>query len=1140
MTGKIVKIGVALLVVAAAASTVVVNAANTPDAIAKRKIQRRVDRHRQTEQYRNEVNRQWLQTRIMDAGRGPVSHDFNSSIINESMPSREAFAAVGAVPPPPSPGQDIGFTSYDYQANDSQGYNVARTPAGSRLHFTWMSFKYIPSTGENSDRYVLYSGYDDPGAYPSMTIGTGYNGIEITGATNRGGYCGIDVDNLNHAQIALHQAENDYTLEPYEPWHAQLPFGDDTYQIYGLTGQDNSCAGTGGGTGGVLWPRLTADRSNAILHEIAHTNTNDCPTHKLWYWRFDGVSVWSGPAFVGTTGDISYVLGADATSNKVAIVTHETEGGYSNVGYIESLTNGTDWLALVPNVDPVPTPTMVTNYGLPDMFTSWVHLTTTYDNSGNLHIMWDEQENANSEHIAIKHWSNNVPTIRTVALGYWDRPVSTGVFNLNLTKLTMGIGDGSTTCGGGSNNNYVYVTYTQFGGNTPAQLADYSSEYSFEGRNGGYMNGEIYLAISNTGGNTWSPPVNLTNTKTPGCQPGLADIGTGLPANPDSVCRSEHWSTIGRVVKDIDLFFVSDMDAGGIPQGEGSWQLNPVHYLQLSGSGIAPAGVCPLIAPVFEATLGTDPLCEYNAPRAGATTAPLSILNLGNATLNQGGGAGIALTDFTGLPTLSITGHALGAYSIPAGDPDIDMTVNMASNNAAEGLYMGQISISHNAATTENPSPRVYPVEFFVFDIFFCPQAEILKTGVASPGSLALDVQSSGRFGSQEDEGGLWRNSDSSSSFFDASLLMAHGTQGPTDTTVFLRFFDRLSNGQNGFRSQSSLWVDTLGYVGAQPYATAGAYMSTRDSIMGVNVSWYFPQDISADEVVIVNYLVFPGPEATLPVSGVTTGMLADLDMIPAQRNPIDTMQSGATNHGLGDATRNLAYVRGVNRVGTTPTPQNTAERFRAGIAVPSASDFNGAYVGNNIDNQTAGGPSDGHLYQLLQTVSGVEVGEVADTDLYVMVGFDNGQTFQTVAGTYRTTTVRSHYAILVSDTLDDVAFKAKVDAAAALVNGGAFSGCAICPCRYDPACDGSATVLDVTHVVGGAFRNVIVDPAIDPSGTASDKPAQAGCNFDSRDVDASGAIDVLDVTKMVGVAFRNVAITANNSFVDPCVKWKP
>ena len=80
------------------------------------------------------------------------------------------------------------------------------------------------------------------------------------------------------------------------------------------------------------------------------------------------------------------------------------------------------------------------------------------------------------------------------------------------------------------------------------------------------------------------------------------DPWTGEPDRPDSVCRSEHWATIGRVVKDIDIFFISDIDPGESAFDAGSWQLNPVHYLQLSGNGTAPGSsitsACPSTANV--------------------------------------------------------------------------------------------------------------------------------------------------------------------------------------------------------------------------------------------------------------------------------------------------------------------------------------------------------------------------------------------------------------------------------------------------------------------------------------------------------------------------------------------------------------
>jgi len=1020
----------------------------------------------------------------------------------------------------------------------------------------------------------------EPENYPTMNLGngTGYNGVNVTGETNRGGYTNIDVDKFNHAQIGMHQAQNNYATEPYKPWHVQFPYLDETMQLYSLSGQDGTCPPQPKGIGGVLWPRLAADRGDTVLHEIAHSNVNDCDIEKLWYWRFDGGSIWSGPKMISETDDINYALAVDDIGAKVAVAYSKFDAGYANVFYVESPNNGTDWLALI--APALPTEHVVTTYsgvggnpGSPATATFWNHLTTTYDRSSELHIVWDEQRESGFGDVAIKHFRTGRVAHRTLALGYWECPVSTGLQDLNLAKMSMGIGDGSTLCQGGAqnNNNYVYVTYTQFGGNTPLQLSDYSDEASVTGRNGGYMNGELFLASSNTRGDTWSPTVNLTDTKTPGCNPGVADIN-GDPQFPDNVCRSEHWATINRVVRDIDISFISDLDAAGIVYGQGSWQINPVHYLQLPGGATDAEFVCPVIAPVFEAIIEVDPVCEYHAATNSVLDIDLQIINLGNDDLDQGGGAGMIVSNQFGAgATLAFVGGNVATYSIAPGADPIDKVVRMTSG-ATQGLYTGAISVSHNGTDPLNPSPRVYPISFFVFDEFFCPEEEVLKSGVNSPGSLALHVESSGRIGAQDLEARLWRYSDSSFSVSDASFLLAYGTQAPGDTTVFLKFMDRASNGQDGFRAQSEFLIDTAGYAGdllvgtgtvpADPrkWAFGGSYMATKDSVVGISMSWYFPQDTALDEAIIVNYLVFPGPYygpghapyTGASISGVTTGLIADLDQVPAQRNPLDTAQDGTNNDAFFDDGRKMVYVAAKNKGGYVPSGTNTCARFRTGIAAPSG--WEGGYIGGfGQDLDIAEGPTDQRLYDIMQIVVDGDIG-VDDTDLYTLTAFDKGATLAPVASlTYRTTTVLSYTAVFASDTISDVSFKATVDEAVALVNAGSLpftanantaDGCAICPCRFDPACDGATDVLDVVHVVGGAFRNIIPDPSVLGTVAAGDeRPSMAGCNFDSRDVDASGVIDVLDVVKTVGVAFRNInfrtATTGAPSFVDPCTKFK-
>jgi hypothetical protein len=118
--------------------------------------------------------------------------------------------------------------------------------------------------------------------------------------------------------------------------------------------------------------------------------------------------------------------------------------------------------------------------------------------------------------------------------GAWNRPVS---------KMSLGVHEGSGN---------IFACYTRFD----------SSDCSA----GGFANGDIHMQYSADGGATWSTPLNLTDSQTPGCVAGN--------------CDSDHWSALAdRVDDDLHIIFIEDKDAGGIPQTEGQITTNPVKYL---------------------------------------------------------------------------------------------------------------------------------------------------------------------------------------------------------------------------------------------------------------------------------------------------------------------------------------------------------------------------------------------------------------------------------------------------------------------------------------------------------------------------------------------------------------------------------
>ncbi|MBI3873351.1 MAG: hypothetical protein HY304_09790 [candidate division Zixibacteria bacterium] len=85
-------------------------------------------------------------------------------------------------------------------------------------------------------------------------------------------------------------------------------------------------------------------------------------------------------------------------------------------------------------------------------------------------------------------------------------------------------------------------------------------------------------------------------------------------------------------------------------------------------------------------------------------------------------------------------------------------------------------------------------------------------------------------------------------------------------------------------------------------------------------------------------------------------------------------------------------------------------------------------------------------------------------------------------------------------------------------------AGCT-CTCHADPKCDGVTDILDVTLVIGVAFRGA----------AEQDDP---GCPYARENVDCNTAVDVLDVVHMIKVAFQGA--NACTEFCKPCGVPRP
>ena len=622
----------------------------------------------------------------------------NQGIIQDS-PHPGSSQSPGVSAPPPSPGIAIGTTWYEVQHTHSQGRRIARNSGDDRVQMVWDGIQNFDPSGVWNDHEVLYNSY----VVSTQIMQPGFGGGPISlDPITRGGFGNIAVDDDGTARTVLHQFE-DLAL-PMHPWSVWV-------LVPGTTMHVDDDLAPSGPCGEALWPKVDVrQRSGApdIVHAIARSGTS-CDVEHLFYWRFDG-ALWSGPALIDSSFSPGYVIAADNNSDNVAIIFHDIDepqrGGANNISYYRSTTTGLGWSSgaeLGPSFK-----RMLTSYN--DTLNgpqAWKHIAAAYDNSGALHIVWDEQQLANqTASVAIRHWNDLRGTIRPVTLGYWTNPHPQT--SLNLANLSLGIGDGSTSCDAGSNLDFLYVIYTQYGGITVAEQADVSLP---PGAQSSHYNGEIYLTASNSGGNTWAQPLNLTQTQTPRCN----------PAVPDSVCRSEDWATINKVVSDIDILYISDHDAGAAPQGEGTYQPNDVMYLRIPGGTADAQHFCPVIDPGYAAVITQDAACEYHAaPGEIKSDEIFTILNLGNAALEG------EVSILPGASWLTVTGS--GPYVIPAGSPDLTLSIVMDAASLSEGLYTGTIRITHN--DPDIPSPQDYPISFFVISDFNCAQGAVISTGV--------------------------------------------------------------------------------------------------------------------------------------------------------------------------------------------------------------------------------------------------------------------------------------------------------------------------------------------------------------------------------------------------------------------------
>jgi hypothetical protein len=260
---------------------------------------------------------------------------------------------------------------------------------------------------------------------------------------------------------------------------------------------------------------------------------------------------WGRPDLVDNIMTISPIMTSSPVSDKVVIVYTQDVGQQwrGNVVYYES-QDGLTW-------DFASDPVDITEYGQGgDSLWAYCDVDAVYDYNDNLHIIWQAHyATETSVYIPVWLYHYDTESATTTEMAESESPdfitCDTGGWNTPIAKMSIGVQE---------SNNALFAVYTYF----PEE--DCSAT--------GFSNGELYMQSSLDSGDSWSEPLNMTNSNTNGCAAGD--------------CDSDHWSSMAERVEDgvLHIIYINDKDAGGMPQSEGAVTDNPVMYLAYALTGV--------------------------------------------------------------------------------------------------------------------------------------------------------------------------------------------------------------------------------------------------------------------------------------------------------------------------------------------------------------------------------------------------------------------------------------------------------------------------------------------------------------------------------------------------------------------------
>jgi hypothetical protein len=856
-------------------------------------------------------------------------------------------------------GTQVGLTNFDLQHYGSMGRQVAIGSSG-RVHFDWTYLESVPGTVGIRYNAMVFD-------VSSWELTFGPSGVDIT--PSGGSFC--QMGEFNNLGVAAYHRWNS-GLGAYTSW-ASVDYMEGMGLFSEYSAPNSMCPDIPNGVneGNYIWPTMDVETHQGLsftVHMVSTEQDEESEISSLVYYRATGSSFGDGMfgecgQFIDSVAAVSAVVCADRNSDRVAIVYSKSKymgpGDfmpfasylYNDIAYVESYDDGVTF-------GPV---NMVTDYPDEDSMFALSDISALYTSDGALHIAWNTGWAWPDEYGAdmiwynpsrgdIYHWDDMSQIVSLVTFGrnihLCGNSEPDGLYNRNVAKQSL------IECSNGS----LYITYTWFSGDAFEGTDDCSAN--------GYANGDIYSQASTTGGITWGPPVNLTNTATPGCTAGT--------------CESEHWASAAAFADSLYILYVGDRDAGGWAEGgedaEGEPTENPVMMY---------------VHPCFD--METYVELEVNPggfldPFHRASNEPYDtsfvVTNLGNTD---------AMCTLTENP--SVGWMAADPYSFNI-SPAIDnsQTVQLfGTAPSVEGLYTTDIQISFN----DMKGLITVPVQLYVFNDFFIPEDAAIRTA-----SNQLIVSQVSRVAHQTRWGRFTWFGDGNDYLFDGSLVLGYDSDHMF-TNIYYQLGDTVAddNPLRELRALSPTYCDSTSY---SSYRYAEGYGCTADSTVAFRSQFWASKHPDSAGFYVGRFSIYAGPNQTVgvPVENLVVGYAADWDI------PSDT---GRDNFGLVDDSLQLVYLQGAypgspdindTRYGGVAFRGNDAE-----LEFATAGWYweNDSYVLPTVDNLTGGFHADS-LYKYMSSATGwgpIPEPGVADSveDLGCMITVSNDAALTWTAG---------------------------------------------------------------------------------------------------------------------------------------------